>query len=119
MGYTALGKFLEREFRALLGTVPAGVIVHPLIVLTISDLENLSSSIENFGFVEFIRAYSLAHSERMSSVHNFMATSEFRHEILPSKPLIAASDELLWKVRIDLFPYIQEVRTEDAPGARP
>lgn len=38
---TALGHFLEKEFRALLGTVPAGKHVAPLTVVTIQDSENL------------------------------------------------------------------------------
>jgi hypothetical protein len=42
----AYGAFAE--FRALLGSVPPGKRVMPLTVMTIADLENLESSVDQF-----------------------------------------------------------------------
>lgn len=75
MAAPGIGRFLEKEFRNLLGSVPAGFFVHPLIILTISDLEHLVSGVESLSLQEVLRAYSSADPERVSSVHNFIATS--------------------------------------------
>ena len=104
MAASGLGKFLDAEFQRLLGPVPPGVYVHPLIIVTIADLENLTSSVENFSLRDFLAAYSSAHPDRMRSVHNFMATSDFTAKIMPSKRLIAASEETMEMLRRELFP---------------
>jgi hypothetical protein len=104
MAASGLGKFLDAEFQQLLGHVPRGIHVHPLIIVTIADLENLTSSVENFSLREFLAAYSSAHPDRMRSVHNFMATSSFTAKIKPSRRLIAASEETMVMLRQQLFP---------------
>jgi hypothetical protein len=50
----AYGTFLDAEFRALLGDVPMGKRVMPLTVMTIADLENLESSVEEFSMRQLL-----------------------------------------------------------------
>jgi hypothetical protein len=96
--------FLESEFRKLLGDVPPEIRVHPLIVLTIDDLEQLISGIESLSLMEFLRAYSTDDPDRMSSVHNFIAGSNYLNQVRPSPFLEEAFDEMMQAVRDELAP---------------
>jgi hypothetical protein len=109
MAAAGLGSFLDREFRQLLGDIPRKVFVHRLIVMTIADLENLASSVEYFSLMELLGAYSRQDPERMRSVHNFMATSEYASKIVPSAGLIAATHDLMQIVKAALFPDAQRL----------
>jgi hypothetical protein len=105
MGTAGLGRFLDQEFRRSLGVTPAPIYIHPLIVMTIGDLENLATSVEGFSLRDFLHAYSIANPERMRSVHNFMATSDqFSGLIRPSKDLMEATRDLGEKIKAALFP---------------
>lgn len=104
MAAAGSGNFLDQEFHQLLGHFPDGCRIHRLIVMTIVDLENLSSSVERFGLMEFLRAYSLSDSDRMSSVHNLMAMSEYSQNIVASGKLIAASRGLMEVAKSLLYP---------------
>jgi len=83
----ALGHFLEREFRALLGPVPDRKYVRPLTVMTTLDLENLDGSVGAFSFVELLGDYSRECEDRMRSLHNFIAFSGYASKIVPSPAL--------------------------------
>lgn len=100
----ALGHFLENEFRSLLGATPPGKRVAPLTVMTIQDLEKLDSSVANFSFVELLAAYSRECPDRLRSLHNFIAYSEFGKKILPSSYLMESSAEILSLLQKELFP---------------
>jgi hypothetical protein len=104
MGVAGMGKFLDDEFkRALIKSDQ--IYVHPLIVLTITDLENLSTSVEGFSLRELLHAYSVENPERMRTVRNFMATSpEFVGKIRPSKEVMEATLALGEKIKAQLFP---------------
>jgi len=105
MGTAGLGRFLDQEFRRSLGVTPVGVYIHPLIVMTVGDLENLATSVEGFSLRDFLHAYSLANPERMRSAHNFMATSErFSGLIRPSKDLVDTTYALGERIKAALFP---------------
>jgi hypothetical protein len=105
MGTAGLGRFLDQEFRRSLGVTPAPIYIHPLIVMTIGDLENLATSVEGFSLRDFLRAYSIANPERMRSVHNFMATSDrFSGLIRPSQDLMEATRDLGERIKAALFP---------------
>jgi hypothetical protein len=104
MAAPGCGHFLDSEFRHLLGAVPVGIHVHPLIVMTISDLEHLVSGVESLSLQEFLRAYSAADPARMSSVHNFIAGSKYLNEVRSSPFLGEAFDELMQAVRAELQP---------------
>lgn len=96
------GRFLDDEFRTLLGSIPEGIFVHPLIVMTIADLEYLVSSVETLSLEEFLRAYSTADPDRVSSVHNFIATSEFLNQVRASPVLMDLTEQLMQAVRSEL-----------------
>jgi hypothetical protein len=89
----ALGHVLETEFRALLGQVPAGKRVAPLTIMTVQDLENLEKSIGHFSLADLLASYTRECPDRMRSLHNFIAFSEFGKMIEPSDFLFDASIE--------------------------
>jgi len=98
-----LGAFLESEFSALLGGVPAEKIVAPLTVLTIEDLESLESSVERFSFMELLAEYTRACRDRMRSLHNYMAFSDYGKRIVPSRYLMESASEILDVLERELF----------------
>jgi hypothetical protein len=102
MAAPGVGRFLEKEFRALLGTVPSGFFVHPLIILTVADLEHLISGVESLSLEAFLRAYSMADPERLSSVHNFIATSSYLNQVRSSPILEELTEELMAAARAEL-----------------
>ncbi len=102
MAAPGVGRFLEKEFRALLGTEPSGFFVHPLIILTVADLEHLISGVESLSLEEFLRAYSIADPERVSSVHNFIATSPYLNQVRPSPILAELMEEFMATARAEL-----------------
>ena len=99
-----IGHFLENEFRPLLGQVPAGKRVAPLTVMTIQDLENLEKSVDAFSFVKLLAEYSCECPDRVRSLHNYMAYSEYARLVVPSDFLINASTGILDVLRQELFP---------------
>lgn len=99
----ALGHFLENEFRSLLGPIPTGRRVAPLTVMTIQDLENLEKSVDTFSFVKLLEDYSRDCPNRMRSLHNYMAFSDYASKIMPSSFLIDASTAILDVLRQELF----------------
>jgi|HubBroStandDraft_6_1064221.scaffolds.fasta_scaffold93533_2 hypothetical protein len=105
LSYPGTGAFLNQEFRRYLGEVPRGVGIRDLIVLTVSDVENLASSVENFGFTDFLKDYSAQVPEQTASVHNFMAQSpRYSALVKPSKRLVETSDAIMDAIKRELFP---------------
>ena len=90
-----LGAFLESEFRALLGDISIGKIVAPLTIMTIQDLETLELSVEHFSFVELLAAYSRDCRDRMQSLHNYVAFSDYGKRTVPNRYLMESSSEIL------------------------
>jgi hypothetical protein len=100
-----LGSFLDQEFRVLLGDLPAGIRVHSLIVMTISDVETLTASPDAIDLVAFLRDYSNSNPERMRSIHNFAAiTPRYAEKWLRNMKLRDAFDALIEAARAELFP---------------
>ena len=100
-----LGSFLDQEFRALLGEVPGSIRVHSLIVMTISDLETLTSSQDPIDLVAFLREYSSVNPERMRSIHNFAAiTPRYAEKWSRNRKLREAYEDLIEAARACLFP---------------
>jgi len=100
----ALGHFLENEFRALLGPVPQGKQVAPLTVMTIQDLENLEKSIDNFSLANLLADYSRECPDRMRSLHNFIAFSDYGPKIERNDFLMEASIGIHDLLIRELFP---------------
>ena len=59
--------------------------VAPLITMTLDDLEDLESSLENFSLCELLREFSNDCPDRIVSLHNYLATSRFQSKIIYSK----------------------------------
>ena len=101
----AYGTFLDAEFRALLGTVPSGKRVMPLTVMTIDDLENLESSVDQFSMRQFLADYAAAHPDSLVSLHNFMACDpRYADKLRPSAQLMKDSERLIRLAHGELFP---------------
>ena len=88
MDAPAYGDFLATEFLSLLGD-PGNLSkrVAPLTVITVADLENLQLSVGQFGFRQLLEAYTQACPDRLRSLHNFIAYSEFATKMMPSEYL--------------------------------
>lgn len=104
MAASGTGHFLAQEFQTLLGPVPKEPFVHPLIVMTVTDLEHLVYGVEALSLQEFLRAYSSADPTRNSSVHNFIARSEFLNQVRPSPSLEKSFESLMQAARAELSP---------------
>lgn len=101
----AYGTFLDSEFRRLLGEVPQGRRVMTLAIMTISDLENLESSVSEFAMQQLLADYAGAHPEGLVSLHNFMVHDErYADRIKPSPQLMADSQRLIELAQRELFP---------------
>jgi hypothetical protein len=101
----AYGNFLAGEFAGLLGEVPRGKRVMPLVVMTIDDLENLQSSIDRFSFRQSLTDYVTACPDGLRSLHMFMATSPaYADKIKPSERLKQSSERLIQLAHRELFP---------------
>lgn len=119
----AYGTFLDAEFRALLGSVPAGKRVMPLTVMTIADLENLESSVDQFSMRQLLADYAAAHPDGLVSLHNFMACDpRYADKLKPGAQLMKDSERLIRLAHRELFPGSpnldpEEMRARRAPAA--
>ncbi len=119
----AYGTFLDADFRALLGSVPPGKRVMPLTLMTIADLENLESSVDQFSMRQLLTDYAAAHPDGIVSLHNFMACDpRYADKLKPSAQLMKDSERLIRLAHRELFPDSpnldpEEVRTRRAPTA--
>jgi hypothetical protein len=104
LSYAGIGPFLNQAFRRYLGEVPAGVRVDNLIILTVADVENLASSVENFGFAEFLKDYATQVPGRQVSVLNFMSASRYGALAQPSGRLRNTTDTIMDAIKRELFP---------------
>lgn len=101
----AYGTFLDAEFRRLLGTIPQGKRVMPMAIMTITDLENLESSVVEFSMQQLLADYADAHPEALVSLHNFMVHDpRYTERIKPSAQLMADSERLIQLAQRELFP---------------
>ena len=76
-------------FCVLLGSVPPVKRVMPLTVMTIADLENLESSVDQFSMRQLLTDYAAAHPDGLVSLHNFMACDpRYADKLKPSAQLM-------------------------------
>jgi hypothetical protein len=95
---------LNEDLLRLIGDIPLGWRVMPLILLTIEDLENLESSVGQFTLAELFRDYDAAAPDRMVSFERFLIGSKYRVMIKPSGAVIAHADAQMETVVQTLFP---------------
>jgi hypothetical protein len=92
------------KFRILSGP-PGHIRVHSLIVMTISDVETLTSSQDPIDLVAFLRDYSTVNPERMRSIHNVAAiTPRYAEKWSWNRKLREAYEDLIEAARAYLFP---------------
>jgi hypothetical protein len=96
-------KLNEDRFK-LIGDIPFGWRVTPLILLTIEDLENLESSVGQFTLAELFRDYHDASPDRMISFQQFLIGSKYAALIKPSGTIMAQADAQMETVVQRLFP---------------
>jgi hypothetical protein len=95
---------LNEDLFKLIGDIPFGWRVAPLILLTIEDLENLESSVGQFTLAELVRDYHDASPDRMISFQRFLIGSKYAALIKPSGAIMAQADAQMDTVAQTLFP---------------
>lgn len=97
------GQFLASEFERLFQPdqkkdsgelIKSKLTVHPLIVLTIEDLENLELSIKHFEFRDLLSDYSINCPDRLESLKSYIAGSEYNQQMYYNKSLASKCLEL-------------------------
>ena len=106
------GAFLASEFQTALQpceVLPSGyfnkygLIIAPLIIMDIDDLEDLEISVEHFSFKEIISDYSISCPDREVSLHNYLSSSKYKEYIYHNKYLAKICYELLDKTKEKFF----------------
>lgn len=107
------GSFFASEFKTLLSPdaeLPSGELkkghirIAPLIVMTIRVLEDLETSIEHFGFRDLLADYSRSCPDRLTSLHDFIAFSDYKNKMFFNRSLAAKGMEILQKSLETVFP---------------
>jgi len=115
----AYGTFLAGEFVTLLGSVLSGKRVMPLTVMTIADLENLESSIDQFSMRQLLAHYADAHPDGLVSLHNFMAVDpRYANKLKPGAQLIESCERLIRHAHKELFPESPNLDPEEVLARR-
>ncbi|MCP4372605.1 MAG: hypothetical protein GY797_31530 [Deltaproteobacteria bacterium] len=111
------GNFFAQEFKKLLAPdteLQSGILIKgqlqiaPLIIMTIDDLENLETSIQHFGFRDLLADYLQYSPDRLESLHNFIAFSDYKQYMFHNKKITATSLELFDKAKKAVFPKVNE-----------
>ena len=68
------------------------------------DLENLESSVGQFGVAQLLADYDSACPDRVRSLNNFIALSSYADKIHPSANLIARSENLIGEAKTAVYP---------------
>ncbi len=97
------GQFLASEFESLFQPdqkkdsgelIKNKLTVHPLVVLTIEDLENLEFSINHFELQDLLSDYSINCPDRLASLNNYIAGSKYAKQMYYNKNLAGKCLEL-------------------------
>jgi len=75
-----------------------------LIVITLDDLETLETSSDKFALLDCLRDYARACPDRLTSLHNFVASSSYRAHLRHNAWLAERATELLDRTMKRLFP---------------
>lgn len=78
------------------------------IVVTIDDLENLETSIEHFAFRDLLSEYSRTFPDRLESLHNFIAFSQYQHHIYHNRNTASAALDIIEKSKNAIFPETED-----------
>lgn len=97
---------LEPEDRSHSGYMRKGpLMVAPLTVMTVADLEGLESSVQNFRLLDLLRDYANATRAGVRmSLHDFMASTQGRYRFIYSKELADRACKVLEETGRMMFP---------------
>ena len=99
--------------------MPPGKRVMPLTVMTITDLENLEFSVDQFGMRQLLADYAVAHPDALVSLHNFMAVDpRYADKLKPSAQLMGISERLIRLAHSELFPELPNLDPEHVRARR-
>lgn len=107
------GNFLNAEFEDALSPIeklPNGdikkgrLIITPLILMTIDDLENIELAIKDFSLQDFLNDYSIASPDRIISLHNYIATSDYRNKMCHNTNVAQKAIEILDATKKMMYP---------------
>ena len=113
LGAPVYGNILASEFSGCLvpdaenapGEIRKGRLrVAPLIIMTVEDLEDLETSIEYFGLRDLFADYTRDCADRLTSLHNFMAFSDYKDKMYHSRSAASKALEILKKTQERVFP---------------
>jgi hypothetical protein len=105
--------FLNTEFCKLLEpdeVIPSGLLrkrhllIAPLIIMTVDELEALEISVRHFRLIDLFRDYTVSCPDRIVSLHNFIAATEpYKSKIYANPMLTSKATKLLEETRQKLF----------------
>jgi len=107
------GNFLNAELEDALSPIeklPNGdikkgrLIITPLILMTIDDLENIELAIKDFSLQDFLNDYSVASPDRIISLHNYIATSDYRNKMCHNTNVAQKAIEILDATKKMMYP---------------
>ena len=102
------GMFFRKEMQDLLASGANREDIHPLVIMTIQDLENMEGSIASseFSLATFLVDYiaEIQTVDPLCSLHNFIAHSKYNGKMRPSPVVYQKSLETLDRARLVLFP---------------
>jgi hypothetical protein len=107
--------FLDTEFRQLLGKVPETARIHPVVLMTVGDLEFVVSALEPGSLLRLLREYSVADPERLSSFHNFVLRVHRQDPQSENPMLKELTEELMAATRSTIFWNEESPPTADGP----
>ena len=97
---------------------PTETEAHELATLTTDNLENLTYSVDDLSLTKFLRDYIAEDPQRASSVHNFMARSEYAAQMRPSPFVEQVTQELLEVIRTEFAITHSRIWTGEVAGER-
>ena len=70
-----------------------------LIILSLNDLETLETSVEHFSLMDLFRDYARDNPERLCSLHDYLAMSEYGTKLFASRSLASSALAALESVK--------------------
>lgn len=102
LGAIGFGEFFATEFEILLGKDGRKMRIMPLTIMTVEDLEVLTSSIGDFTLEELLDDYTSQCPDRVRSLHNFIAGSKYADKIKIPEWLKEKSEEFMDQVALEI-----------------
>lgn len=102
LGAIGFGEFFATEFETLLGKDGRKMRIMPLTIMTVEDLEVLTSSIGDFTLEALLDDYTSQCPDGVRSLHNFIASSKYADKIRRPEWLKEKSEEFMDQVAAEI-----------------